>query len=57
LFEGMQTEEEKKQVDSSIQKFPQLIRVMFENLRDEKRNCDCGEALRRYRNKGFIPPN
>ncbi|MEC9423315.1 MAG: phosphorylase, partial [Nitrospinota bacterium] len=56
LFEGMQTEEEKKKVDVSIQKFPQLIRAMFEILRREKRACDCSEALRRYKNKGFLPP-
>ena len=56
LFEGMQTEEEKKKVDVSIQKFPQLIRSMFEILRREKRTCNCSEALRRYKNKGFLPP-
>ena len=54
LFEGMQTEEEKKQVDSSIQKFPSLIRMVFETLKEEERTCDCSEALRRYKNKGFV---
>ena len=34
LFEGMQTEEEKKQVDASIQKFPALIRAVFESLKE-----------------------
>lgn len=55
LFEGMQTAEEKKQVDESIQKFPMLIRTVFENLKGEERTCDCPEALRRYKNKGFLP--
>lgn len=54
LFEGMQTEEEKKQVDDSIQKFPELIRAVFTTLKDEERTCDCSEALRRYKNKGMI---
>jgi hypothetical protein len=55
LFEGMQTEEEKKQVDASIQKFSTLIRAVFESLKEEERTCDCSEALRRYKNKGFLP--
>ena len=54
LFEGMQTEEEKKHVDASIQKFPELIRAVFESLKEEERACDCSEALRRYKNKGMI---
>ena len=55
LFEGMQTKEEKKQVDASIQKFPALIRAVFESLKEEERTCDCSQALRRYKNKGFLP--
>ena len=55
LFEGMQTEEEKKQVDASIQKFPALIRAAFESLKEEGQTCDCSEALRRYKDKGFLP--
>ena len=54
LFEGMQTEEEKKQVDNAIKKFPSLIRTVFETLKEEERTCDCSEALRRYKNKGFV---
>ena len=54
LFEGMQTEEEKKHVDASIQEFPVLIRAVFESLKEEERACDCSEALRRYKNKGMI---
>ena len=54
LFEGMQTIEEKKQVDNAIQKFPSLIRTVFKTLKEEERTCDCSEALRRYKNKGFV---
>lgn len=54
LFEGMQTEEEKKQADDAVQKFPALIRSVFETLKEKERACDCGEALRRYKKKGMI---
>ncbi|MBC8283205.1 MAG: MTAP family purine nucleoside phosphorylase [Nitrospinae bacterium] len=54
LFEGMQTEEEKKQVDDSIQRFPTLISAVFEMLEGKERTCDCSEALRRYKDKGMI---
>ena len=54
LFEGMQTEEERKKVEASIQKFPALIRSVFESLKEEERTCDCSEAMRRYKNKGMI---
>ena len=57
LFEGMQTIEEKNQVDNAIQKFPSLIRTVFETLKEEERTCDCSEALRRYKNKGFVSEN
>ena len=55
LFEGMQTEDERKQVDTAIQKFPELIRAVFENLQGVERACNCPDALQRYRDKGFLP--
>jgi 5'-methylthioadenosine phosphorylase len=55
LFEGMQTEEERKQVTAAIQKFPQLINSVFENLQGVQRTCDCPEAMRRYKDKGMLP--
>ncbi len=54
LFEGMQTEEERKQVDAAIQKFPQLISAVFESLDGVPRTCDCPEAMRRYKDKGLL---
>jgi 5'-methylthioadenosine phosphorylase len=54
LFEGMQTEEERKKVEASILKFPALLRSVFESLKEEERTCDCSEAMRRYKNKGMI---
>lgn len=55
LFEGMQTEEERKQVDAAIKKFPDLIRKVFESLQGIERNCNCPDALRRYKEKGMLP--
>jgi 5'-methylthioadenosine phosphorylase len=57
LFEGMQTDAEKKQVDAAIKKFPALINAVFENLQGVERACDCSEALRRYKNKGMLGEN
>ncbi len=57
LFEGLQTGEEQKQVDATIQKFPALIRAVFENLQGVERTCDCPHALYRYKKKGFLPPD
>ncbi|MZH46031.1 MAG: MTAP family purine nucleoside phosphorylase [Nitrospinae bacterium] len=54
LFEGMQTEEEKKNVDLAIQNFPRLINKVFESLEGTPRTCDCPEAMRRYKDKGMI---
>jgi 5'-methylthioadenosine phosphorylase len=54
LFEGMQTEEERKQVDAAIKKFPNLISLVFRSLKNEERSCDCSDALRRYKDKGMI---
>jgi 5'-methylthioadenosine phosphorylase len=55
LFEGMQTDEERKQVEAAIQKFPELIRAVFESLHGVERSCNCPHALQRYRDKGFLP--
>ena len=54
LFEGMQTKEERKQVDAAIQKFPALIRAVFESLQGVKRTCNCPDALHRYKDKGLL---
>ncbi len=54
LFEGMQTEEERIQVEDSIQKFPGLLRDSLSVLREMDRTCHCQDALRRYKDKGMI---
>ncbi len=54
LFEGMQNETEKKQVDAAIARFPGVIALCFEHLKELERNCDCKDAMRRYKDKGMI---
>jgi 5'-methylthioadenosine phosphorylase len=53
LFEGMQTDAERKQVDAAIKNFPALINAVFEHLQGVERTCNCPEALRRYKDKGL----
>ena len=54
LFEGMQTDDESKQVEKTISQFPELIQVCLQMLRDLDRQCDCQHAMRRYKDKGMI---
>ncbi len=54
LFEGMQTEEEKRDVDESIRKFPGILLGCFMQLKEQERACHCKDALERYKNKGMI---
>jgi len=54
LFEGMQTETERAQVDESIKRFPDLLRDSLLALRNIDCACNCQDALRRYKDKGMI---
>jgi len=54
LFEGMQTDDESKQVEKTISQFPELIQACLQMLRDLDRQCDCQYAMRRYKDKGMI---
>lgn len=54
LFEGMQTETERVQVDDAIKRFPDLLRVSLLALKQMDRACHCKDALRRYKDKGMI---
>ncbi|QPJ64548.1 MAG: MTAP family purine nucleoside phosphorylase [Candidatus Nitrohelix vancouverensis] len=54
LFEGMMTDEERGQVDASIQRFPALLASAFRHLADNAASCNCPDALRRYKDKGMI---
>ena len=54
LFEGMQTNQEKKQVEKSISHFPSILAGTFLNLYKTKRACHCKDAMDRYKKKGVI---
>ncbi len=54
LFEGMQSEKEKSDVDDAIGKFPQILAATLVQLMDRQRECACSRAMQRYRDKGMI---
>ena len=54
LFEGMQTDTERVQVDDAIKRFPDLLQASFLALRTMDPACHCQDALRRYKDKGMI---
>ena len=59
LFEGMQSADERASVEESVKKFPGIIVVCLEKMKDMgskyfQQQCHCQEALRRYKNKGMI---
>ncbi|MGP0566080.1 MULTISPECIES: MTAP family purine nucleoside phosphorylase [unclassified Nitrospina] len=54
LFEGMQSSEEKTQVEAAVQRFPSIIAGGFTQLMDRVPQCNCPHALKRYRDKGMI---
>ncbi len=54
LFEGMQTNEEKAQVETSISRFPGILAGTFLNLTKTERTCHCKDAMNRYKKKGII---
>ncbi len=54
LFEGMQTDLEKSQVEESVSRFPAILAATFMNLLKTERTCHCKDAMQRYKNKGMI---
>ncbi|KMP12710.1 phosphorylase [Candidatus Nitromaritima sp. SCGC AAA799-A02] len=54
LFEGMQTGTERTRVEASVANFPGILAGTFSKLAGTNRNCPCGSAMRRYKNKGMI---
>ncbi|MCF8721837.1 MTAP family purine nucleoside phosphorylase [Nitrospina gracilis] len=54
LFEGMQSGEEKTQVEAAVQRFPEIIAGAFAQLMNRTPQCNCPHALQRYRDKGMI---
>jgi len=54
LFEGMQTEGERKKVEKLIDRFPRIIHETCKILSEKKRNCSCKDAMERYKRDGII---
>jgi len=59
LFEGMQNQDERVAVEISVRKFPAIIKGYLEKangfvVTDFPKNCNCQQALRRYKDKGTI---
>jgi len=54
LFEGMQTKQEKALVENSVSRLPGILAGTFLNLLKAKRDCQCRDAMRRYKNTGMI---
>ncbi|MFW2331683.1 MAG: MTAP family purine nucleoside phosphorylase [Nitrospinota bacterium] len=54
LFEGMQTAEEKKSVDYTLSVLPAIAVKALGNIANSKRECDCKNAMLRYRKQGTI---
>ena len=54
LFEGMQTETEKRRVNMSIEQFPEIIHGTLKALSEKKRDCSCKDSMERYKKNGLI---
>jgi len=54
LFEGMQTDTEKKRVETTLRRFPAILKKTMLALSKAKRDCNCGSAMQRYREKGLL---
>jgi 5'-methylthioadenosine phosphorylase len=54
LFEGMLTGSEKNSVDIAVQRFPEILKHALNDLTAMPRNCNCKNAMLRYKNKNMI---
>lgn len=54
LFEGMQSGDERKEVENAIREFPRIIAAAFAQLLERDPQCNCPHAMQRYRDKGMI---
>lgn len=54
LFEGMQTKEEKDTVTESVKRLPEIIIDALKTVDDHPRECECKNAMLRYRLRGDI---
>ncbi len=54
LFEGMQNEEERTEVERAVGRFPEIIVALLEQMKEMDRACACKDAMLRYKKKGAI---
>jgi len=57
LFEGMMSPGEKKIVDKAVKKMPEIILGALKAVLDHSRDCQCKNAMERYRKQGIITGN
>jgi 5'-methylthioadenosine phosphorylase len=54
LFEGMMSPEEKKLVDDAVKKMPEIIIEALKAIFNHSRDCQCKNAMDRYKKQGII---
>ena len=54
LFEGMQTEEEKNSVEAAVDRLPEIATQALKAVAGHPRECNCKDAMLRYKNRGDI---
>lgn len=54
LFEGMQSEEEKENVNESVRRLPSITMKALKTAADHDRVCECKDAMLRYKKRGDI---
>ncbi len=54
LFEGLISDEQRRIVDASVARFPEIIHELVTRLSGQERVCACGRLMERYRKRGDI---
>ncbi len=54
LFEGMMTKDEKHDVDEAVKRLPTIASLALKTASDHPRECECSNAMVRYKKRGDI---
>ncbi len=54
LFEGMIDNNDRKSISDSLRQFPIIFQKVYGSLQNLERDCDCKNAMLRYRKEGCI---
>ena len=54
LFEGMTTGDEKKKLELALQQMPEIVTEALKVVQNQPRDCQCKNAMLRYRKQGII---